>query len=42
MITKIKREDAYRKTVLKPTFSTASDLAPLDDVLISQDRAKNA
>lgn len=42
MITKIKREDAYRKTVLKPTFSIASDLAPLDDVLISQDRAKNA
>ena len=42
MITKIKKEDAYRKTILEPIFSDASDLAPLDEVLINQERAKNA
>lgn len=42
MITKIRKEDAYRKTVLTPTFSTTSDLIPLNDVLIRQDRARKA
>ena len=42
MITKIKSDDAYRKAILKPIFSDASDLDNLDDVLIKQDKAKNA
>lgn len=42
MITKIKKEDAYRKTILKPVFSDTSDLTPLNDVLIKQDRARKA
>lgn len=42
MITKIKSVDAYKKTILNPVFSDASDLDELDDVLIKQDRAKNA
>ena len=42
MITKIKSSDAYRKTVLQPIFSDASDLDNLHDVLIKQEIAKNA
>ena len=42
MITKIKREDAYRKTILKPVFSNSLDLDSLDDVLIRQERAREA
>ena len=42
MITKIKRDDAYRRTILAPVFSDTSDLEPLDDVLIKQERARKA
>lgn len=42
MITKIKREDAYKRTILKPSFSDISDIESLDDVLIRQERAREA
>lgn len=42
MITKIKSNEAYKKTLLKPVFSDASDLEDLNSVLIKQDKAKNA
>ena len=42
MIQELKKEDVYRKTIIKPVFGEMDDLPSFNEPLIKQEKAREA